>query len=65
MVENLVEDGDEVVALRVLEGEADEIDQVGAREEAKELIAQIVEVNEEVADCKVRGIHSRRRGDRG
>ncbi len=53
MMENLVEDGDEVVALRVLEGEADEIDQEEAREEAKELIVQIVGANEEVPDRKV------------
>ena len=42
LMENLVEDGDEVVAVRILDGEADQIDQDEAREEARELMASIV-----------------------
>ena len=53
LMESLVEDGDEVVALRVLEGEADTIDQGEAREDARELMTQIVELNEEDPDRKV------------
>ncbi|PWN52265.1 adenine nucleotide alpha hydrolases-like protein [Violaceomyces palustris] len=53
LMENLVEDGDEVVALRVLEGEAEDIDQEDAREEARELMASIVELNEEAEDRKI------------
>ncbi|EPQ32054.1 uncharacterized protein PFL1_00252 [Pseudozyma flocculosa PF-1] len=53
LMENLVEDGDEVVACRILEGEADEIDQETAREDARELMASIVELNEEAEDRKI------------
>ncbi|KAI3479802.1 hypothetical protein L1887_58197 [Cichorium endivia] len=53
LMENLVEDGDEVVAVRILDGEADQIDQEEAREEARELMASIVELNEEAEDRKI------------
>ncbi|PWN92357.1 hypothetical protein FA10DRAFT_228812, partial [Acaromyces ingoldii] len=53
LVDGLVEDGDEVVALRVLEGDADEIDQDEAREEARELMASIVQLNDEVQDRSI------------
>ncbi|KAN0061712.1 hypothetical protein ACQY0O_005704 [Thecaphora frezii] len=53
LMENLVEDGDEVVACRILEGEADEIDQENAREEARELMASIIELNDEAEDRKI------------
>lgn len=53
LMENLVEDGDEIVAVRILDGEADTIDQEDAREEARELMASIVELNEEAEDRKI------------
>lgn len=53
LVDGLVEDGDEVVALRVLEGDAEEIDQDEAREEARELMASIVQLNDEVQDRSI------------
>lgn len=53
LMENLVEDGDEVVAVRILDEEADNIDQDDAREEARELMASIVELNEEAEDRKI------------
>ncbi|KDN46993.1 hypothetical protein K437DRAFT_223350 [Tilletiaria anomala UBC 951] len=53
LMESLVEDGDEVVALRVLEGEADTIDQDEAREDANELMAQVVDLNEEILGRRI------------
>ncbi|PWO00561.1 hypothetical protein FA09DRAFT_327980 [Tilletiopsis washingtonensis] len=53
LMESLVEDGDEVVALRVLEGEADSIDQDEAREEARELIDSIVDLNDDVEERRI------------
>jgi nucleotide-binding universal stress UspA family protein len=48
LMESLVSDGDEIVAVRVLEGEREEIDQEAARDEARELMASIVQLNDEV-----------------
>lgn len=48
LMESLVSDGDEIVAVRVLEGDPDEIDQEAARDEARELMASIVQLNDEV-----------------
>lgn len=53
LMESLVNDGDEIVALRVLEGDAEEIDQDTAREEARELMASIVELNDEFGDRSI------------
>lgn len=53
LMENLVEDGDEVVAVRILDEEADQIDQEDAREEARELMASIVDLNEEAEDRRI------------
>ena len=48
LMESLVSDGDEIVAVRVLDGEVEEIDQENARDEARELMASIVQLNDEV-----------------
>lgn len=53
LMENLVEDGDEVVAVRILDEEADSIDQEAAREDARELMASIIELNEEAEDRRI------------
>ena len=53
LMESLVNDGDEIVALRVLEGDAEEIDQDAAREDARELMASIVELNDEFGDRSI------------
>ncbi|MCO5585506.1 hypothetical protein L7F22_039439 [Adiantum nelumboides] len=53
LMESLVSDGDEIVALRVLEGDAEEIDQDAAREDARELMASIVELNDEFGDRSI------------
>jgi nucleotide-binding universal stress UspA family protein len=53
LMESLVSDGDEIVALRVLDGDPDAIDQDAAREEARELMASIVELNDEYGDRSI------------
>lgn len=53
LMESLVSDGDEIVALRVLEGDPDEIDQEEARDDARELMASIVELNDEYGDRSI------------
>ncbi|CEH18283.1 SUGAR UTILIZATION REGULATORY PROTEIN IMP2 [Ceraceosorus bombacis] len=53
LMESLVEDGDEIVALRVLEGEPWDIDQDEAREEARDLIDSIVDLNDDVEERKI------------
>jgi hypothetical protein len=53
LMESLVGDGDEIVAVRVLEGTPDEIDQEAARDEARELMASIVQLNEEVGSHSI------------
>lgn len=53
LMESLVEDNDEIVAVRILDGDPDTIDQDEAREAAKELMSAILVLNEEVPDRKI------------
>lgn len=53
-MEQLVEDGDELVAVRVVEGEKEDLDQDLIREHAHDLMDQIAEMNDEVPGRRVR-----------
>lgn len=56
-MEHLVEDGDEVIAVRVVEGEKEELDQEAIREQARDLLDQIADMNDELPGRKVRASH--------
>ncbi|PKI85627.1 hypothetical protein MVES1_000510 [Malassezia vespertilionis] len=53
IMENLVDDGDEIVAARVFEGEQDRMDPVVAQECANALLASIVDLNESATPRRI------------
>lgn len=54
LMDNLVEDGDEVVALRAIEEQVEEVDQDAVREQAYELLSHIAQECDAVHGRKVR-----------